>query len=133
MFDLAAHYGERPVLLREIAEREDISEKYLWHLINPLKGVGLVKATRGVHGGYVLGKPPAEISMKDVLQVLEGPLCLLDCVEDPSACKRSSFCVAHDIWGEVAKTFSEKLESTTLADMVERKKSKQSRSDDYMI
>ncbi len=66
MIDLAAHYGEGPVLLREIAKREEISEKYLSNLVNPLKSMGLVEATRGVHGGYVLGKAPTEITMKEV-------------------------------------------------------------------
>jgi Rrf2 family protein len=125
MFDLAAHYGESPVLLRQIAEREEISEKYLWHLINPLKTAGLVQSTRGAHGGYTLAKTPPEISVKDILDVVEGPLCLVDCVEKPATCKRSSFCVAHDLWSEASKTLSDKLKGTTLADLVERKKIKQ--------
>jgi Rrf2 family protein len=125
MFDLATHYGEGPVLLRQISEREEISEKYLWHLINPLKTAGLVQSTRGAHGGYTLAKTPPEISVKDILDVVEGHLCLVDCVEKPATCKRSSFCVARDLWGEASKTLSDKLEGTTLADLVERKKIKQ--------
>jgi len=73
MLDLAAHYGERPVLLKEISQREDISEKYLWHLITPLKSAGLIHATRGAHGGYELAKAPSEITVKDVFEVVEGP------------------------------------------------------------
>lgn len=125
MLDLASHFGEGPVILKQISQREEISEKYLWQLINPLKSVGLVRATRGAHGGYVLAKTPSEITVKDILQVVEGSLCIVECVEKPSTCKRSSFCVARDLWGEASKTLSEKLEETTLADLVERKKIKQ--------
>jgi Rrf2 family protein len=125
MLDLASHFGEGPVILKQISQREEISEKYLWQLINPLKSVGLVRATRGAHGGYVLAKTPSEITVKDILQVVEGSLCIVECVEKPSTCKRSSFCVARDLWGEASKMLSEKLEETTLADLVEKKKIKQ--------
>ena len=134
MIELAQHYGEGPVMLRQIAERQDISEKYLWHLINPLKAAGLIHATRGAHGGYVLAKPATQISIGDILQVLEGPLCLVDCVEKKSVCKRSSFCVTRDLWDEAAQTLLEKFNSTTLADMVERQKLKTARhAVDYSI
>src|SRR5450759_2500949 len=84
MLDLASHFGEGPVILKQISQREEISEKYLWQLINPLKSVGLVRATRGAHGGYVLAKTPSEITVKDILQVVEGSLCIVECVEKPS-------------------------------------------------
>jgi Rrf2 family protein len=103
MIDLAAHYGEGPVLLREIAKREEISEKYLSNFVNPLKAMGLLEATRGVHGGYILGKAPTEITMKEIIEVLEGPLCLVDCVEKPVACNRAAFCIARDLWSEAAR------------------------------
>ncbi len=124
MIDLATHYGEGPILLREIAKREEISEKYLSNLVNPLKATGLVEATRGVHGGYVLGKAPTEITMKEIVEVLEGPLCLVECVEKPSACDRSARCIAHDLWRETANGMTQVLGKYTLADLVERQKAK---------
>ena len=135
MIDLAAHYGEGPVLLREIAKREEISEKYLSNLVNPLKAMGLVEATRGVHGGYVLGKAPAGITMKEIIEVLEGPLCLVDCVEKPAACTRVPFCIARDLWSEAAQGMSQILEKYTLADMAVRQKAKRENltPDNYMI
>jgi Rrf2 family cysteine metabolism transcriptional repressor len=72
MLELALHYGEGPILLKDIAERQGISEKYLWQLINPLKTTGLVNSLRGAHGGYVLAKAPEAISLKAILQILEG-------------------------------------------------------------
>jgi Rrf2 family protein len=135
MIDLASHYGEGPILLREISEREEISEKYLWQLINTLKTTGLVIAMRGAHGGYILAKPPSQITLKDILQVLEGPMCLVDCVEKPSTCNRVPVCSARDMWSEVANGIDRILTTTTLADMAERQKTKREKraSDNYMI
>ena len=124
MLELALHYGEGPILLKDIAERQGISEKYLWQLINPLKTTGLVNSLRGAHGGYVLGKPPEAISLKAILQILEGPLCLVDCVDNPSLCERAPSCISRDIWGEASKNMQQTLEDTTLAAMVERQKEK---------
>ena len=124
MLDLALHYGEGPILLKDIAERQGISEKYLWQLINPLKTTGLVNSLRGAHGGYVLGKSPEAISIKAILQVLEGSLCLVDCVDNPALCERSISCISRDIWGEASKNMQQTLEDTTLAAMVERQKDK---------
>jgi Rrf2 family protein len=127
MLDLAAHYGERPVLLREISQREDISEKYLWHLINPLKSAGLINSTRGAHGGYALAKAPSDITVKDIFEVVEGPICLVDCVEKPAACNRSDFCITRDLWRETSRVLAETLAKTTLATLVERQKDKKER------
>ena len=124
MLDLTLHYGEGPILLKDIAERQGISEKYLWQLINPLKTTGLVNSLRGAHGGYVLGKAPEAISLKTILQILEGPLCLVDCVDNPALCERSLSCISRDIWGEASKNMQQTLEDTTLAAMVERQKEK---------
>lgn len=124
MLDLALHCGEGPVLLREIADRQEISEKYLWQLINPLKMAGLVGSQRGAHGGYTLGRAPENISLKEILQVLEGSLCLVNCVDDPSFCERSPSCITREVWGEASKNMQQPLESTTLAAMVERQKEK---------
>jgi len=124
MLDLALHYGEGPIFLKDIAERQGISGKYLWQLINPLKAMGLISSQRGAHGGYVLGKAPESISVKEILQILEGSLCLVDCVDDPSFCERSSSCIARDIWREASKNLQQTLENTTLAAMVSRQKEK---------
>lgn len=122
MMDLAIHCGAGPVLLKDIAQRQGISEKYLWQLINPLKTAGLVNSLRGAHGGYVLGRTADDISLREILQVLEGPLCLVDCVDDPSVCERSPSCVSRDIWGEASKNLLQTLAQTTLAGMVTKEK-----------
>jgi Rrf2 family protein len=124
MFDLALHYGDGPIYLKDIAERQEVSVKYLWQLINPLKTKGLVNSTRGAHGGYVLGKEPGCISLKEILQVLEGSLCLVDCVDSPSLCERSPSCISRDIWEEASKGMQQMLENTTLATMVLKQREK---------
>ncbi|MHB8827925.1 MAG: RrF2 family transcriptional regulator [Syntrophales bacterium] len=135
MIDLAAHYGEGPVLLREIAKREEISEKYLSNLINPLKAMGFLEATRGLHGGYTLGKAPSQITMKEIIEVLEGPISLVDCVEKPGICISSSVCITRDLWKEAADSLARVFEKYTLADMVARQKAKRDNltSDNYSI
>jgi Rrf2 family protein len=124
MLELAARYGEGTVLLKDIARHQDISEKYLWQLINPLKSIGLINSIRGSKGGYVLAKPPAAITMKEIIGALEGSLCLVDCVDHPEACERSESCASRDLWGEASQIFAKKLESVTLADMLDRQQKK---------
>ena len=118
MLDLALHYGDGPVLLKDISRRQGISQKYLWNLANPLNAAGLVKSIRGAHGGFMLAREPSEVSIKDLLQVLEGSLSLVDCVESPSVCERSPDCVARDVWCLASKNFLQTLEAVTLAKMV---------------
>lgn len=133
MLDLALHNGQGPVLLRDIAQRQGISEKYLWNLINSLKSVGFVHSIRGAHGGYRLAKEPSEISLKDIMRVLEGSLCLVDCVENPSTCDRSSSCITRDVWCEASRNFIKTLESMTLEKMVERHRGKAEATAGYCI
>ncbi len=124
MIDLALHDGNGPVMLKEISKRQGISQKYLWNLINPLKSAGLVKSTRGAHGGFTLARDPSGISVTDILQVLEGSLCLVDCVENPSACEKSTNCVARDIWCLASGNLRQTLASVTLAQLMEKQRGK---------
>lgn len=125
VLDLALNYGRGPVLLKDIAKRTDITEKYLWQLIAPLKNAGLINSTRGPSGGYELAKNPKQISLKDVIYVLEGSMCLVDCVENSDCCSRSETCVSRDIWMDISEKITQTLGSTNFADMVEKHKNKQ--------
>ena len=124
MLDLALHYEEGLILLKDIAKRQEISEKYLWQLIPPLKNAGLINSTRGAHGGYMLAKPPAQITLKEIVVTLEGPMCLVECVDNPSVCSRADTCVSRDLWHEVSEKILQTLESVTLEYMVEKQKQK---------
>jgi Rrf2 family protein len=120
MLELALHYDERPLFLKDIAKAEEISEKYLSQIIIPLRSAGLVNSFRGAHGGYVLARPPAKITLKDIVGVLEGGFDLVSCLEDTSACSRVSICVTRDIWRNLGDKIAKTLESTTLEDLVKQ-------------
>ena len=125
MLELASHYGEGPIELKEIAKRENISPKYLEQVINPLRAAGLVKSIRGAKGGYSLAKPPSEICLYDVVETLDGPLNLLECLRDSKVCQKVPSCVTRDIWQEVSEAISKIFYSVTLEDMVNRKMEKE--------
>jgi len=125
MLELASHYGEGSIELKEIARKENISLKYLEQVINPLRAAGLVKTIRGSKGGYSLAKPPSEICLYDVVETLEGPLNLLECLRDPKVCQKVPSCVTRDIWREVSDSISKIFYSITLEDMVNRKREKE--------
>ena len=125
LLDLALHRAEEPVLLRDIAQRQQISLLYLEHLISPLIAAGIVRSTRGAKGGVSLVKPPEEIRLSEVVQLLEGSIAPVECINNPEICTRSELCVTRDIWGELKKAMNGVLESTTLQDLVVRQKRKE--------
>lgn len=125
LLDLALHQGEKPVLLRDIARREQISLPYLERLIAPLIAGGMVRSTRGAKGGVWLAKSPKDIRLSEVIQLLEGSIAPVECVDNPEVCSRSESCVTRDIWCELKRAMNGVLESTTLSDLVERHKRKE--------
>jgi Rrf2 family protein len=124
MFDLALQAGDGPVTLKDIATRQEISEKYLSNLILVLKNAGFVNSVRGSQGGYTLARPPRDITLKDILVALEGPMCLVECTEKPLLCQRSEECLMRDVWSEVTGKMLDALESFTLEGLMERQKLK---------
>lgn len=118
MADLAENFGGKSVFLKDIAKREEISEKYLSIIIIPLRGAGLIQSTRGAHGGYTLAKRPEEITIQDIFDALEGKICLVDCVENPQECPRVGICPTRDVWSVLGEKIKETLSSFTLADLV---------------
>src|ERR1035437_5826122 len=90
MLDLAIHGKEGVVTLKAVARRQQISEKYLWQIVTPLKSAGLIAATVGAKGGYTLARDPAKVTLKDILDPLEGDCVLVKCTKRASACSRSA-------------------------------------------
>jgi len=125
MLDLALNYGKTPVLLKDISARQGISLRYLEQIISPLVAAKIVVSTRGPRGGVMLARPPKKIKLSEVIQVLEGPIAPVECVENPGACTRAPSCVARDVWMELAKAMRGVLESTSLQDLVERQYKKE--------
>lgn len=124
MLELAAHYGKETVTLKQVSGNQCISEKYLWHLVPPLKTAGLLTSGRGARGGYSLAKSPSKITLRDIVTAVEGPLFPTLCAGDPSSCKRSPLCASRDIWEEIGRKIGQVLSSVTLEDLAHRQNSK---------
>ncbi len=120
LLELALHQEGGLVLLKDIARKQEISQRYLEHVIRPLVAGGILRSIRGAGGGIALARPPEEIKMSDVIQLLEGSIAPTDCVDDKSICPRSDVCATRDIWCEIRDAVSKVLESTSLSDLVER-------------
>ena len=124
MLEIAKHYDKGPVSIKEVARRQEISEKYLEQLLVFLRSAGLVKSIRGAKGGYILARTPEEIKLTQIFQVLEGSLAPVDCVDNPSVCKRSGFCPTRDVWNLLKQSIAQVLYSITLQGLVEREEQK---------
>ena len=117
MVFLAAHQNARPVPLSEIAAAEAIPAPFLERILARLRESGLVKATRGVSGGYQLARPPAAIAVGDVVSALEGPLSLVGCVPDDGGGARAESCASRGVWRRLDSAISGALNSINLEDL----------------
>lgn len=121
MVELARHQGTGPISLTEMADHESLPRPYLEQLVVSLRAAGLVRSTRGAHGGYELTRPAEEIRMGEVLTALEGPIAPMVCAsEDPAhagICGRMGFCNVNHLWMTVRNAISTALDSITLADL----------------
>ena len=118
MLDMAQHYNQGPIQLGDIAKRQDISVKYLEQIIIPLKRERYVRSVRGPKGGHVLAKPPEEITVGEIVALLERGDSLTECSLNPQVCDRSDTCPTRYVWKEAARAMFERLSAITLADLV---------------
>jgi len=118
MVDMAQHYNQGPVQVGDIAKRQAISVKYLEQIIIPLKKAGYVKSVRGAKGGHVLTKSPGEITVGEIVALLEKGTMLVECAERPELCHRSVNCLTRPLWTEAANALFARLCAVTLADLV---------------
>ena len=118
LLELAQHYEEGPVNLTNIARRQGISVKYLEQIIIPLKKALFVKSVRGPKGCHVLAKPPAEITVGEIVALLEDGASLTECSDNAGVCERADSCLTRQVWKEAAQAMFDKLGATTLADLV---------------
>ena len=120
MVELALRYPEGRVLLREVARRQAIPEKYLEQLIRPLRQAGLVRSIRGTRGGYLLARPPAEIRLHEIIEALEGPLRQVNLPEEDEAPPPPSLRVVVEVWEQVGTAVYETLHNLTLTQLCAR-------------
>ncbi|MCX5852469.1 MAG: Rrf2 family transcriptional regulator [Deltaproteobacteria bacterium] len=126
MVALADSNGMGPVFLKDIAKQEDLSEKYLSLIVIPLRRAGLIQSTRGAYGGYILARDAKDITVGEIVDVLEGGTCVSDCVENPSKCSRASTCAVRDIWSDLGDSIKSTLDRITLASLVKKARAKKS-------
>ena len=126
MLNLALHYnaGQEPVILKNVAKEEEISIRYLEQIIIPLKLSKLVKSIRGAGGGYILTQPPSKLKLIEIIEALEGPIALVDCVDDFDYCDRMPRCATHEVWKEANNLLRDYFSKTTLQDLVKRSQKK---------
>ena len=117
MADLAGHIDEGPIQLGDIAERQGISVKYLEQLIIPLKKAGLIKSVRGPKGGHLLAVAPYEITVGEIVAVLENGISLIRCLDDPKACERHNTCRTRGIWMKITKAMRDTLNAVMLSEI----------------
>ncbi|WP_047986379.1 cysteine metabolism transcriptional regulator CymR [Ornithinibacillus californiensis] len=115
MLELARNYGEGPIPLKTIAKENNLSEHYLEQLAAPLRNAGLIKSVRGAYGGYILPNEPKEISAGDIIRVLEGPIALVEGIEDEEPAKQA-------LWRRVTEAIKNVLDTTTLEDLINHEK-----------
>jgi Rrf2 family protein len=122
LIELARHYGEGTIQSAEIAARQRIPEPYLDQLLTTLRRGGLIRSVRGPQGGHALVRPPAELCLREVIEVLEGSLSPIDCLEESSACTRGGGCAQRSLWEEVREATVAILQRTTIADLLEKER-----------
>lgn len=122
MLDLALHSEGIAVPLRDVAQRQEISDKYLEQIVTQLSRAGLVRSVRGAGGGYLLTREPEEYTVGEILRVLEGDLAPVSCASggDACQCSRSDRCVTVEVWQAIQTAVAGVVDHLTLADLVER-------------
>ena len=121
LVDLAMHGGENYVALKDIAQRQNISKKYLEQIVSLLNKSGILKANRGFQGGYKLSKAPDQYTVGMILRITEGSLAPVSCLEQtPNRCERSATCPALSVWQGLNDVINNYLDSITLRDIIDR-------------
>ena len=120
IIELAQNDPTKPLQLKIIAQRQEISVKYLEQLMAILRSAGFVKSVRGSKGGYMLARAPNQIRLNDVMHKLEGTVATVECVENENCCSRSADCAARYLWTQVEQAIEHVLQSITLQDLVDK-------------
>ncbi|MCF6460041.1 RrF2 family transcriptional regulator [Clostridium sp. Cult3] len=126
MYQLALHYGEGPIPLKSIADAQNLSENYLEQLVSSLRKEGFLNSVRGAQGGYMLARPPSDITVGSILRTLEGNLAPADCVTgDEYDCENEENCVTKLVWMRIRDSIDQVVDSITLQDMLDEREEMQ--------
>lgn len=131
MLDLATNNSGEPIRLKDVAKRQEISEKYLEQIISILNKAGFVKSIRGPQGGYMLKREPEEYTAGMILRLTEGSLAPVECVEEAAgSCSRMETCVTVMLWRQLNDAINGVVDHVTLADLMTWQTNK---ADEYFI
>jgi len=120
LLDLAERKDEGYISLKDIAERQGISKKYLEQIVTLLNSADMLRTNRGYQGGYMLAKAPNQYTVGQILRITEGGLCPVSCLEDnPNQCGRIGFCRTINVWKGLYKVIAEYLDGITLQDILD--------------
>ncbi|WP_347839500.1 Rrf2 family transcriptional regulator [uncultured Draconibacterium sp.] len=119
ILEIAMNDSEDGIYQKDIAANQDISYKYLDHIITALKVAGLVSKAGGRRSGYVLTKTPSEITVYDVHNAFEPGVCVVDCLSHNFSCKREGVCASKGFWGQLNNQIIQYLKATSIADLIE--------------
>lgn len=122
MLDMAAYYGQGLVESADIASRQFIPEQYLDQILVALRKEGLIKSVRGPKGGHMLARPPAQITMAQVMNALEGYVPPMECLPNPDFCKLSPGCALREVWQKIDVMTQQVLNTTTIEELAQRHK-----------
>ena len=123
LLDLAEHNTGTPIRVKEIATRQNISEKYLEQIVGILNKAGYVQSIRGAQGGYLLKKEPNACIIGEILRLTEGSIAPVSCVEEQeSVCERKENCVSVILWEKINNAISDVVDNTTLQDLMDWQK-----------
>jgi len=120
VLDIAMHGENGPVTLSGIAERQDLSKKYVGHIVNQLLAAGILESVRGPQGGYMLARPAKQIRLGEIVRALDGSLAPVRCVEKPDFCHRSNRCAVKEVWVTLKEAVESVIDRITVAELVKR-------------
>lgn len=118
MYEIAKGYPDKPLTIKEISDRQDVSIAYLEQILNTLRRAGLIISKKGPGGGYLLNKSPDEITISLILNALEGPVAITSCLDPSEGCIRIDNCVTHLLWKALGEQIDAFLKTITLMDLI---------------
>lgn len=126
MLDLALHKSDGYIALKDIAQRQGVSKKYLEQIVPLLNKAGVVKTTRGYQGGYMIADNPDKYTVGTILRITEGSLAPVSCLdENPNTCERAETCMTLSVWKGLSDVITEYVDSITLQDIIDNNRERE--------
>lgn len=126
LLDLAIHDSESPVRTAKLSEHTEITVQFIEQIIRPLKKEGLIRSVRGANGGHILDASPDDITMGQIVRIMEGGINLTNCCSDPETCDRAETCRTRNAWVSASRALERELDNITLSDLMREERPAQS-------